>query len=254
MIDLHSEGKGEAVPAINMIGHSVLRPGEQVQEAIKGAIAAGKLKSGEMLPPEIELARQFGVSRATIREALRVLSTQHLIRRVPGTRGGNFVQAADYSALGVAVSDSVGNLMAMGQVDFREVSEFRQQLEVTVVRLAAKNRGQADLDELHTVTERQKSISVDDPLVPELGRRFHARIGQASGNRALASLVAALHSATESVSYVELSPKVGRDSLKQHQAILRAIEAQDADAGETAIIEHLSYLRKHLIANRSGSR
>jgi GntR family transcriptional repressor for pyruvate dehydrogenase complex len=234
-----------------MIGHSVLRPREQVQEAIKRAILAGELKSGEMLPPEMELARQFGVSRATLREALRVLSTQHLIRKVPGARGGNFVQAVDYSALGFAVSDSVSNLMALGRVDFEEVAEVRQQLEVPAVRLAAKNRGQADLDELRTVIQRQKSISVDDPLVPDLDRRFHSRIAQASGNRVLASLVAALHNATEPVSYLELSPEVGRNTFRQHQTILKAIEAQDADAGEAAIIEHLSYLRGHIIAHRA---
>lgn len=250
-VRLLQRGDGGPMSTSKMIGHSVLRPREQVQEAIKGAILAGELKSGEMLPPEIELARQFGVSRATLREALRVLSTQHLIRKVPGARGGNFVQAVDYSALGFAVSDSVGNLMALGRVDFEEVAEVRQQLEVPAVRLAAKNRLQADLDELHAVIERQKSISVDDPTVPDLDRKFHSGIAQASGNRVLASLVTALHNATEPVSYLDLSPEVGRTTFKQHLAILKAIEDQDADAGEAAIIEHLSYLRGHIIAHRS---
>jgi GntR family transcriptional repressor for pyruvate dehydrogenase complex len=70
-----------------VIGRTVLRPREQVEQTIKAAILSGELKSGEILPPEAELARQFKVSRTTLREALRVLSTQNLIMKVPGAPG-----------------------------------------------------------------------------------------------------------------------------------------------------------------------
>ena len=88
-----------------IIGHRVLRPRQQVEEGIKAAILSGELKSGEMLPPEAELARQFQVSRTTLREALRVLSTQHLITKVPGARGGNFVRSIDHDSLGTVVTE-----------------------------------------------------------------------------------------------------------------------------------------------------
>ncbi|WP_255122825.1 winged helix-turn-helix domain-containing protein [Rhodococcus sp. 14-2470-1b] len=61
------------------LGQAVLRPRQQVEETIRSAILSGDLESGEMLPPEAELARQFNVSRTTLREALRVLSSQHRV-------------------------------------------------------------------------------------------------------------------------------------------------------------------------------
>ncbi|GGJ72439.1 FadR/GntR family transcriptional regulator [Streptomyces brasiliensis] len=234
-----------------MIGRTVLRPREQVEETIRAAILSGELKSGEMLPPEAELARQFNVSRTTLREALRVLSSQHLINKVPGARGGNFVQSIDYHSLGDVMMESVDNLLALGSIEFDEVAEVRQQLEVPAVRLAAANRTDEHVQQLTAIVERQKTASVDDPEIPELDRQFHTLIARASGNRVLASFVAALHHATEPVHYLDLSPSVGRETVKQHQQIVRAIQRQDPDAGETAVVKHLTYLRRHITAHRT---
>lgn len=235
-----------------VIGKKVLRPRQQVEETIRGAILSGDLKSGDMLPPEAELARQFNVSRTTLREALRVLSTQNLITKVPGAGGGNFVRSVDHHSLGTVVIESVDNLLAIGSIDFTEVAEVRQQLEVPSVRLAARNRSPEDMNRLREIVETQKTASVDDPDIPELDREFHSLIARASGNRVLASFVAALHHATEPVHYLDLSPEVGRDTVRQHQAIVRAIEAQDEDAAELAIIEHLTYLRRHISAHQTA--
>lgn len=233
-----------------VIGQKVLRPRQQVEERIKAAILTGELKSGDILPPEAELARQFEVSRTTLREALRVLSTQHLITKAPGARGGNFVRSIDHHSLGAVVIDSVHNLLALGSIRFEEVSEVRQYLEVPSVRAAALHRTDLDLEVLAEIVERQKSVSVDDPEVPTLDERFHTHIAVASGNRVLASFVSALHHETEPVHYLDLSPDVGRTTVKQHQAILNAIQEQDPDAAEAAVVEHLTYLRTHIAAHR----
>lgn len=228
------------------IGRAVLRPREQVEQRIKAAILSGELNGGDLLPPEAELARQFNVSRTTLREALRVLTSQRLIHKVPGARGGNFVQSVDSESLGAVVIEAVDNLLALGSIDFDEVADVRRHLEVPSVRLAAERRSPDDLAALEGVVARQREASVDDPEVPDLDRRFHVGIAQASGNRVLASFVAALHHATEPVNYLDLSPEVGRETVKQHVRILRAIAAQDPDEGEMAIVEHLTYLRRHL--------
>lgn len=235
-----------------VIGRTVLRPRQQVEETIRAAILSGELKSGEMLPPEAELARQFNVSRTTLREALRVLTSQRLINKVPGARGGNFVQSVDYHSLGAVMSESVENLLALGTIHFDEVAKVRQLLEVPSVQLAAANRGEDELTRLKDIVQQQKMASVDDPRIPDLDREFHTLIARASGNRVLASFVAALHHATEPVHYLDLSPEVGRETVKQHQRILRAIERQEPQAGEKAIVEHLTYLRKHITAHRAS--
>lgn len=232
-----------------MIGQKVLRPREQVEERIRVAILSGELKTGDLLPPETELARQFNVSRTTVREALRSLTTQRLIYKVPGSRGGNFVQLIDHHSLGSAVIDSVHNLLTLGSIEFTEVAEVRQHLEVPAVRLAAANRSDEDVERLRDIVARQKAASVDDPEVPKLDEQFHTLIAQASGNRVLASFVSALHHETEPVHYLDLSPDVGRATVRQHKAIVDAIVAKDQDAAEDAIIKHLTYLRKHLAAH-----
>jgi len=229
-----------------VIGQRVLRPREQVEERLRVAILSGELKTGDMLPPEAELARQFNVSRTTVREALRSLTTQRLIHKVPGSRGGNFVQLIDHHSLGTAVIDSVHNLLTLGSIDFAEVAEMRQHLEIPAVRLAATNRSPEDVQRLRDIVNRQKTASVDDPEVPKLDEQFHTLIAQASGNRVLASFVAALHHETEPVHYLDLSPEVGRTTVRQHKSIVDAIAAQDPNAAEDAIIRHLTYLRKHL--------
>lgn len=250
-----NEEAGEAVAEpreaqqAKVIGQKVLRPREQVEERLRVAILSGELKSGDLLPREVELARQFDVSRTTVREALRSLTTQRLIYKVPGSRGGNFVQLVDHNALGSAVIDSVHNLLTLGSIDFTEVAEVRQYLEIPAVRLAAANRSADDLERLHDIVRRQKAASVDDPEVPKLDEQFHSHIAQASGNRVLASLVSALHHETEPVHYLDLSPDVGRATVRQHKAIVDAIAAQDADGAENAIVKHLTYLRRHLAAH-----
>ncbi|MBK1789481.1 FadR family transcriptional regulator, partial [Prauserella sp. ASG 168] len=232
-----------------VIGQKVLRPREQVEERIRVAILSGELKTGDLLPPETELAKQFNVSRTTVREALRSLTTQRLIYKVPGSRGGNFVQLIDHHSLGSAVIDSVHNLLTLGSIEFTEVAEVRQHLEVPAVRLAALNRSAGDVERLRDIVRRQKSASVDDPEVPKLDEQFHSLIAQASGNRVLASFVSALHHETEPVHYLDLSPDVGRATVRQHKAIVDAIAERDPDAAEDAIVKHLTYLRKHLAAH-----
>lgn len=233
-----------------VIGTKVLRPRQQVEESLRTAILGGDLVVGEMLPPETELARQFNVSRTTLREALRTLVAERLIVKVPGAHGGNIVQSVTSMSLGGVVIDAMENLLAIGSIDFSEVADVRVYLEVPSVRQAAERRTAEDLAELREIVDTQKSISVDDPQVTSLDARFHSRIAQASGNRVLTSLVQALHHATEPVSYLDLSPTVGRTTVKQHQRIVAAIEAQDADAAQEAIVEHLDYLRKHMSAAR----
>ncbi|MEO3825763.1 FadR/GntR family transcriptional regulator [Actinomadura sp. B10D3] len=242
---------GQRYSGTRVIGQKVLRPREQVEERIRMTILSGELKSGDMLPPEAELARQFNVSRTTLREALRSLTTQGLIYKIPGSRGGNFVQSVDHHSLGTVVIDSVHNLLKLGSIEFAEVAEVRQYLEVPSVRLAAVHRTEEDLERLRDIVRRQKSASVDSPDVPKLDEQFHSLIAHASGNRVLSSFVAALHHETEPVHYLDLSPEVGRTTVRQHSAIVEAVAAKDPDAAEAAIVEHLTYLRGHLATHVS---
>lgn len=234
------------VTETRILGQKVLRPRQQVEESLRKAILSGQLKPGERLPPETELARQFSVSRPTIREALSALVSQGLISKVPGAGGGSFVQTVDHKALGEVVQESMHNLLSLGSVSFDEVAMARQFLEVPAAEQAARHRTDEDVEELHAIINEQKVRSVDDPAIAELDARFHVAVARMSGNRILASLVYALHRESEPVVYLDLSPGVGRETFKQHQRIVAAIEKQDPEAAREAIVEHLTYLREHL--------
>lgn len=231
----------------------VLRPREQVEEQIRSAILSGELRSGDRLPNEATLAQQFSVSRTTVREALRALSTQNLIYKVPGAGGGTFVRSVDHQSLGVVLQESMHNLLQLGGIAFAEVAIVRQHLEVPSVRLAALHRTEEDLANLRRIVDAERVASVNDPSVPDLDAQFHGTIARASGNRVLAAFVHALHRETEPVHYLDLSPEVGRTTVRQHQKIMKAIVEQDPNAAERAIIEHLTYLREHITLPTVGN-
>lgn len=220
----------------------VRRPREQVERQLREAIVSATFKRGERLPSEADLAREFQVSRSTIREALRALASEGLISKLPGASGGSFVQTVDHESLETQLSQSMETILKLGSVTFAEVSGVREMLEIPSAELAAENRTDEHLAELEGVVERERQVEVGDPEVPDLDIGFHSLVATASGNRILASFVSALHRATRPVHYLHLGPEAGRDTVRQHAAIVTAIAERDpATAGE-AMAAHLAYL------------
>lgn len=225
----------------------VRRPRQQVEEQIRAAIRNGVVKTGQKLPTEVALSRDFGVSRTTVREALRSLVADGLIEKVPGAGGGSFVRVLDHHTFSAELGQDMQNLLQVGSIVYREAAEVRRILEVPCVRRAAENRTSDEAAELRDIVDQQKKLSHDDPQVPELDVRFHSLIGKASGNRVAAAFVQALHHVTEPVHHLDLDAAVGERTVRQHIAIVRAIEKQDPDAAEKAMLDHLSYLEGHLL-------
>jgi DNA-binding FadR family transcriptional regulator len=224
---------------------AVQRPRQQVEDQIRAAIRSGVVKTGQKLPTEVALSRDFGVSRTTVREALRSLVADGLIEKVPGAGGGSFVRMLDHHSFGAELGQDMENLLRVGSIVYREAADVRRMLEVPCVRLAAANRSADEAAELREIVDQQKKLSHDDPQVPELDVRFHSLIGQASGNRVAAAFVSALHQVTEPVHHLDLDAEVGRRTVSQHMAIVRAVEKRDQDAAERAMLDHLSYLEQH---------
>jgi len=222
----------------------VARAREQVETQIREAILSGTFKRGEKLPSEAELAESFAVSRTTVREALRSLAAAGLIFKVPGASGGSFVQVIDYRSLSGVLGDSIVNTLRLGTVEYDEVAQVRYLLEVPSAKLAAANRTEEDVETLQIIVDRQKEITFDHPDLPRLDIDFHSAIGDASGNRVLASFVTALHQAIRPVLAKHLDAKAGRDTVRQHAAIVKAISENDAEAAAAAMEKHLNYLQK----------
>jgi DNA-binding FadR family transcriptional regulator len=224
---------------------AVMRAREQVEIQLRSAILGGAFRHGDRLPSEQELCDQFSVSRTTIREALRSLTEQGLIKRVPGAKGGSFVQVVDHRALADQMLKPLSSTLQAGGITYEEVVQVRTALEIPVARLAAQNRSPEGLAALQAVLELEQAIASDDPAVPELNAQFHMRLAEATGNRLLTAFVTILHRSAQPLSFIESSPQVGLDSVNQHTALVARIKAGDADGAAALMNEHLGYLDEH---------
>ncbi|TDO51660.1 DNA-binding FadR family transcriptional regulator [Kribbella sp. VKM Ac-2527] len=223
----------------------VTRPRDQVEQQIREAILTGQFAQGEKLPAETELAQQFGVSRPTVREALGALVSAGLIRKSPGVAGGSFVNVVTPDSLSQMLKESMDTILRLGALDVGELTSVRRMLEVPAAEWAAKNRQDSHLDTLQAIVQKQRDTTINDPAIPSYDLAFHTTIGHASGNRLLAAFIAAVHDSTHPAQYLEVTEEVGRRTVKQHMAILRAIESGEAETARDAMASHLDYVLQY---------
>lgn len=220
----------------------VRRAREQVETQLREAILSGTFRRGDRLPSEVELSESFSVSRTTVREALRSLASEGLISKTPGASGGSFVQVVDHQSLAALLGETMETTLRFGSINHDEVARVRRLLEVPSAGLAAEHRTDADLELLDYILARQKGLTVESPEVPNLDVDFHTAIAEASKNRVLSSFVSALHRVTRPVLFLDLSPEVGKATVAQHAAIVRAISEGSPQNAAHAMSEHLDYL------------
>src|SRR3954451_23261734 len=121
---------------------------EQVADSIRVYMQQAELQPGDRLGREEDLARQFGVSRPTLREALRLLSSSHLVRASKGPGGGIFVAATAEEGIGRTVSASVASMLQAQSITIDELLETRMLFEVPLAGLAAQRAGDHDVARL----------------------------------------------------------------------------------------------------------
>ena len=182
-----------------------------MESQLREAILEGHFAQGEKLPAETELAQQFGVSRPTVREALGALVSSGLIRKIPGVAGGSFVNTVTPDSLSQMLSESMDTIVRIGALSIDEITEVRRVLEIPAAQWAARNRSQADIDEMKRVVEIQKTTTIDDPDIPSYDLRFHTTVGRASGNRLLEAFIAAVHDATHPAQFLDVTPEVAQE-------------------------------------------
>ncbi|HEY2508329.1 MAG TPA: FCD domain-containing protein [Streptosporangiaceae bacterium] len=161
---------------------------------LRGKIVRGELTEGEFLPAEVELMRQFDVSRPTLREAFRILETESLIELRRGARGARIMAPS----AGVAAR-SLGLLMQTSGTTLADVYEARTLLEIAAAGLLAERRTEADLAELGTCVADLQDITSPDHEPPDAAtwmacaQRFHEQLIERAGNKTLAIQYRVLH-------------------------------------------------------------
>jgi DNA-binding GntR family transcriptional regulator len=204
----------ERLKGLKNIGTAV----DAVYEVLRRSILDGELPPGHRLRSEV-LANNLKVSRTPVREALRKLETEGLV---------------DASRSGLVVRQSTED-------DLIEIFYIREALEGMAARLAAENATPAEIDELRALFEDMEAVAArgDIALVRKLTGEFHLLVCQASRNkRLMQSLQGLLDYVRQAQSSTLYMPGRPADALKEHRALLRAIEKRDPDLAETLARQH----------------
>lgn len=216
------------------------RLSDEVSAQIQVRIASGELRSGDKLPPERELAESFGVSRGAVREALRTLERTGLIALQAGARGGAFIGQGNPALIG----DSFRNLYQLGSVSLDELTEARQWLETTVVRIACTRATDDDLAALTAnVDEAERLLKArryDDKI--DVHIEFHNLLARATHNAVMVMLMGALMEVMRDFAHAAGGERHDL-TIKARRLFLARLRARDADGAAKAMTEHLENLR-----------
>lgn len=215
----------------------------QIASQIRQAIMDGSLKADDRLPTEGELAQRYQVSRPTIREALKRLAAQNLIRSQRGPTGGTFINRPSTSDLSDALTSATTLLVGMDAFSMEDINQTRLLLESNCLQLAATQISQTQLEELEQELIKQQ----DDSLTPQefcaADVRFHRQIAEASGNPLLSFIMFSVIEALQPISnMVTFRFRERSVIIDQHQRILQALKQHDADQACMVLTEQVSYL------------
>jgi GntR family transcriptional regulator, transcriptional repressor for pyruvate dehydrogenase complex len=232
---LVSKGGPDRPPA-RLTPIPVPKASDVLADDLRERILLGEFPEGTALPTERDLVTQTHLSRATVREALRILEVQGLIRIKTGRAGGAFVQKPDDES----VADSVALLIRGRRIRLAALRETRKAVEPVCAQLAAKYRTDSDLERLDKANE---AISVDGSLAGFLQANvnWHVAVAIASHNELLTGFMLALsraiHTSTDTKAFIDSD--VRQATIRAHWGITEAIRAQDSDAALRRMNNHV---------------
>ena len=229
-------------PASHPTLRRVRKSYEQVADQLRELIVSGRLAQGERLPTDTLLSAEVGVSRATVREALRLLAAQGLIRTTKGAGGGSFVTMPSVDHISDSLSSNIALLADARDLTLEDLIEARQLLEVPAARFAARRRAPGDVDRL------QKAIPPDEPPLDVQSefvhnRDFHATLIECCGNPVLQIAAQPVFSALRtSLSRSSLGRGFHQSIHAHHARIVEAVHAADEDGAAREMHDHLAFL------------
>jgi DNA-binding FadR family transcriptional regulator len=210
----------------------------QIADQIRALIRSGEYGTGARLPPERDLARQLGVSRPSVREALIALEVEGLVEVRIGS--GIYVRAPDPTATADAPEAAAGPF---------ELLRARYVIESECAALAAKSAKRSQVQAIgDALDEMDREVESGRQPLPG-DRLFHLRIAEATGNGALVHVIKMLWEERTGELFTRLehhydSPELWRAAIGEHRAVLKAIAARDPDAARAAMQRHLNQAYK----------
>lgn len=219
---------------------------------IRRRILSGEIAEGHYLPQEAELVKQFGVSRPTLREAIRILESQDLVSISQGRRTGAIVRHPNLDQ----VSLHAALLFQVRRVTLREIIEAWQLIEPRVVGSLATSRPDRLLAGLHELLDTESQMVTAGADTFELSHQFHLLLVHANENSVLGSFLSVLRriieahfaQARNSLSHVNIETGLADSAHGVHRDLVRALEDADAAAAEDVWRGHIRSAGEKLIA------
>jgi GntR family transcriptional regulator, uxu operon transcriptional repressor len=217
----------------------------RIADQIGALIYSGEFAPGKRLPPERNLAQQFGVSRPSVREALIALEIAGLV----DVRVGSGIYVREASAAAALTRRAMPGGPDQPDPGPLEVLRARWLIEGEIAALAASHAREADLDAIRDTLFTMAEENARGGGTQEADRLFHLRVAEASGNSALALVVRGLWDQRAGPMYAKFeqhfsSPKLRAQSLTDHQAIFASLEKRDSRGARAAMRRHLNRVFK----------
>lgn len=211
---------------------------ELVEQHLLGLISGGRLRPGDAMPAERELAQQYSVGRSSIREALRMLESKGVIR----ASGNASFTVAEFAN---ALDHSLGFLVSVDRADAAELFEVRKTLEGEAAALAAVRHVEADLVRMARETDDMAAALESEQAFIAADMRFHIAVAAAGGNRMLGHLLQAvraqLQTALTSSFHV---PGLPEHAIETHRAIIDAIARREPEEARRRMHAHVTRVRE----------
>jgi len=216
---------------------------EEVVGQLHQLIDDGKLKAGDRLPSERELAETFRVSRSSVREAIKTLENEGMVISRPGS--GTFITAVNVEA----IIPPLASLLSQGKDALIDLFEMRCLVEPSIAALAAERATPADILRLKEIYSQQEQQINRDTSAVDSDAAFHLTIGRATHNAALQRLVASIVEILKPIREKSLqTPGRAHKSLASHREILVAIERHDPELARQAMQRHIRAVEQNVLA------
>jgi DNA-binding FadR family transcriptional regulator len=228
-----------------------------IADELRALIVAGKLSEGDSLGHEPDLVERFGVSRPSLREALRILEAEGLVTVVRGVRGGVVV----HEPHGRMTARTAALLLQARNVPLADVFQARGLLEPIAAKTIATMRGRrAAIKELHTLIDEEEA-AIDDPeSFSEANVAFHERLVALAGNQTLGivaemlnEIVARAFSAVRRADDVIGSVAVRRRGIRSQKRLLELLEKGDGAAAEEHWRSHMLVVGRVMLGQEAAT-
>ncbi|WP_327692782.1 FadR/GntR family transcriptional regulator [Streptomyces sp. NBC_00459] len=233
---MQSAGHSASDPRFDVV--KVPKASDVLAAEVRERILSGEFTEGTALPPERQLVDQTGLSRATVREALRILEVERLVRIRPGRGGGAFVHRPGHES----VTNTVRLVIRGRQIRLEALHETREAIEPTCAALAAKRRTSADLAELDAAHAELTAAADDDvPRFLRANVRWHTAVAKAGDNELLIGFMTALSQSIYAATDIDrfMDAEIREVTTRAHARITEAIRAQDGPAAMRRMTRHV---------------